>query len=227
MSVTNFNTRHAGTWALSGEPDMLGLYALRDLVRGVDTGAAAAPDALIEAGASVGRGTWVEQGARVGQGAQVGESVHIGQGACIGRWASIGDRAWIGRGAWVAHGGQIEGEVWIPDAARLLRDAAPRPRRAIEAARGYALGSVTAEELAAARAAARDAAEDAFSAASYSAAWAAAGSVPEAVVGDVSYAIADLTAENKAWEALEEAWEACAQLLLRYHRAEAVAGGGR
>lgn len=125
-----------------------------------------------------------------------------------------------------------------------------RTRRAIEAARGYALGLLTAEELAAARSAARDAAEDAFStaagdaaetaAAVVSAAWAAAvvsadwAAVPVvsaawAVVDSAAWAAANYEAltDNEAWEVLEEAWAACAQLLLRYHRAEAVAGRGR
>lgn len=102
-----------------------------------------------------------------------------------------------------------------------------RPRRAIEATRRYALGSATAEELVAAREAADDASNGALSTAAGDAAAAAVVSDALAAVMSAAWAVAheDALTDNEAWEALKAAWEACAQLLLRYHRAESSAGG--
>lgn len=93
----------------------------------------------------------------------------------------------------------------------------PRPRKAIEAARGCALGVVTAQDLAAAMAAARDAAWDA--------AWAAAGATARDAARDAAWAAAMAAAGATAWAAAraaarDAAWDACAQLLRRYHHAQ-------
>lgn len=85
-----------------------------------------------------------------------------------------------------------------------------RPKKAIEAARGYALGVITAEELAAAWVAARVAARDA----AWDAAWDAARVAAGDAAGDAAW---DAT-WVAAWDAT---WVACGQLLRRYH-AEAV-----
>jgi hypothetical protein len=79
-----------------------------------------------------------------------------------------------------------------------------RPRLAIQAARDYANGLITLEELAAARDAARDAAWAAAGAAAGDAAWAAA----RAAARDAAWAAARDAARDAAWAAARDAWAA-------------------
>ena len=74
-----------------------------------------------------------------------------------------------------------------------------RPRNAIEAARAYARGEITKEQLATARAAARDAALGA----ARDAAWAAAMAAAE----DAARAAAEAAARAAAWDAAGDAAE--------------------
>ena len=77
-----------------------------------------------------------------------------------------------------------------------------RPRKSIDAARAYARGEITKEQLAtardAARAAARDAAGDAAGGDARDAAWAAAGAAAMAAAEDAARAAAEALAEVSA-----------------------------
>ncbi len=90
-----------------------------------------------------------------------------------------------------------------------------RPRLAIEAARGFANGTVTREQMAAARAAARDAAwaaaRDAARAAARDAARDAVWSAAEAAAGAAARDAAWAAARDAAWAAAGDAAEAAAR----------------
>jgi hypothetical protein len=94
-----------------------------------------------------------------------------------------------------------------------MRPADDRPRKAIEAARAYADGRITAAAGAAARDAAGDAAgaaaRDAAGAAARDAAWAAARAAARDAAWDAAWAAARAAARDAAWAAARDAaWDA-------------------
>ena len=91
------------------------------------------------------------------------------------------------------------------------------PRKAIQAARDYANGKITKEQLAVASDAARDAAWAAAwaaaSAAAWAAAWAAASAAASAAARDAARAAASAAASAAAWDA---AWDWQTERLFKY-----------
>jgi len=89
----------------------------------------------------------------------------------------------------------------------------PRPAKAVQMSRGFALGSVSRDELytardaawAAAREAARDAARDVARDAAWAAAWAAAHAAARDAARDVAREAAREAARAAAWDAAREA----------------------
>jgi hypothetical protein len=125
------------------------------------------------------------------------------------------DRLWVVFcGFWFTHAQYVEIACRIADTAmRFIPAWELRPQAAINAARGFAAGTVTREQLAAAGAAARAAAGAAAGAAARAAAGDAAGAAARAAAGAAAWDAARAAAGAAAWDAAwaaagDAAWDA-------------------
>lgn len=70
-------------------------------------------DAIVGAGARLGRWCWLEPGARVGAEAYLASAVRVGPGAAVGERARVGSRTHIGPGARVRRAASVSADSLI------------------------------------------------------------------------------------------------------------------